>query len=444
MTYNPARDPDPIPAYYAAQSEPPPPSSAVEGKWTADVAVIGSGFTGLSAALHLAERGVGVVVLEAKEIGQGASSRNFGQVVPYLKPSHVGIRASFAPERAERMITRVGEGPGTVFSLIERHGISCQPRRTGLVFGAHSAAGRNTLEARASFWQGRGQDVRMYGAPETEALIGSRYYKACLIDYRGGTINPVGYVRGLAHAAVRCGARIFTESPAQAIDRVGTHWRVLTPGGEVVANQLVLATNAYTAARLWPGLRDSIIPVRGYAMVSTPLSDNLRASVLPGGQPLTDTRRTHSGIRLNQDGCIHSSTLGPPFDIEGVPDVAKLDRRIATVFPQLGTLTWAHRWTGWIALSRDRFPHLHELAPGVWTGLGYTGRGIAAATLMGQDLAARILGRPEDETTFPTTRLARWWMVPYARSVVASGIAYHRFRDAIDERRNAGNRGAIR
>ena len=440
MTYDPSGDPDPVPAYYAAQSAPPPPSGALEGDHIADVVVIGAGFTGLSAALHLAETGAGVVVLDAKAVGSGASSRNFGQVVPYLHRSHTEIRDRFPAETAERLITRVGNGPGTVFSLIERYRIDCQPRRNGLLFAAHSAQGQATLEARTRFWQDRGEDVRMYDAAETEALVGSRHYRACSIDGRGGTINPVGYVRGLAHAAAGRGARIFTDSAAQTIERQGARWRVRATGGSVMAGHVVLATNAYTQARLWPSLRESIIPVRGYAMVSAPLSDNVRAGILPRGQPLTDTRRTHSGIRLNADGCIHSSTLGPPFDTEGRPDARRLDRRIAAVFPQLGALVWTHRWSGWIALSRDHCPHLHELAPGVWAGLGYTGRGIAAATLMGQDIAGRIAGVPESETTFPASRLEHWWMVPFARPVVGCGIAYHRFRDAADERRNARER----
>jgi glycine/D-amino acid oxidase-like deaminating enzyme len=397
--------------------------------------VIGAGFTGLSAALHLAESGASVIVLEAKEIGAGASSRNFGQVVPYLHRSHAEIRERFPADTAERLITRVGDGPGTVFSLIARYGIDCRKRRNGLLFAAHSAQGLATLEARTRFWQDRGEDVRMYGAADTEALVGSRYYRACSIDTRGGTINPVGYVRGLAHAATGLGARIFTDTEAETAERHGASWRVRTAGGSVTAGQVVLATNAYTRARLWPGLRESIIPVRGYAMVSARLSDNVRAGILPGGQPLTDTRRTHSGIRLNPDGCIHSSAVGPPFDNTGGPDQRRLDRRIATVFPQLGALDWTHRWSGWIALSRDHIPHLHELAPGVWAGLGYTGRGIAAATLMGQDLAGRIAGAPESETTFPLTRLERWWLVPLARPVVGWGIAYHRLRDVLDERR---------
>ena len=440
MAYDPSGDPDPVPAYYAEQSKPPPIAGALQGDHCADVVVIGAGLTGLSTALHLAEAGAAVVVLDAKGIGAGASSRNFGQVVPYLHRTHAEIRNDFPPEMADRLVARVGNGPGTVFSLIARYRIDCQPRRNGLLFAAHSAEGQAALEARTRFWQSRGENVRMYGAAKTEALVGSRFYRACSVDDRGGTINPVGYVRGLAHAAAGLGVRIYIDSAADAIKGQGANWRVRTAGGSVVAGRVVLATNAYTQARLWPGLRESIIPVRGYAMVSDPLSDNVRAGILPGGQPLTDTRRTHSGIRLNADGCLHCSAIGPLFECEGGPDQRRLDRRVAMVFPQIGALAWMHRWSGWIALSRDHYPHLHELAPGVWAGLGYTGRGIAAATLMGQDIAGLISGTPESETTFPLSRLRRWWMVPFARPVVGWGITYYRFRDALDERRNAGAR----
>ncbi|HYZ64452.1 MAG TPA: FAD-binding oxidoreductase, partial [Acetobacteraceae bacterium] len=362
----------------------------------------------------------------------GASGRNFGQVVPYLKRGPAEIARAFAPATAERVIARVGEGPATVFALIDRYAIQCQARRSGLLFAAHSEAGRRALEARTRFWQARGADVQMHGAEDTARLVGSEHYQACSVDRRGGTINPVGYARGLAHAAAALGCRLFTHSPALGIERNGTKWLVRTRAGRVTADQAVLATNAYTARGLWPGLRESIIPVRGYAMVSAPLGDNLRAGILPGGQPLTDTRRTHSGIRLNADGCIHASTLGPPLAVGGTPDVARLDRRIAALFPLLGRLDWRHRWAGWIALSRDDYPHLHELAPGLWAGLGYSGRGIAAATLMGEDIAALAAGLAESGTTFPVTRLKRWWAVPFARPVVGMAMAYNRFRDALD------------
>jgi glycine/D-amino acid oxidase-like deaminating enzyme len=327
-----------------------------------------------------------------------------------------------------------------VFGIIERYAIRCQPRRNGLLFAAHAAPGLAGLEARTRFWQARGADVRMFGEAETEELVGSRFYRACSVDYRGGTINPAGYVRGLAHAASGHGALIHIGAPVQELRRADGTWEVRARGGTVRADHVVLATNAYTQAGLWPGLRESIIPFRGYALASAPLSDNLRGSLLRGGQPLTDTRRTHSGMRLNEDGRLHSSTLGPPFAIEGTHDRARLHKRITAVFPQLEGVRWEHRWCGWIAMSQDDYPHLHAPAPGVWAGLGYAGRGIAAATLMGQDIASHILGRPVSETTFPVRDLKGWWMVPFARTLVATGIAMYRLRDALDERRNVRER----
>ena len=433
LSYEPFDDRDPVPAYYALTSPPPPKSEVLRGSLQFDVAVIGGGFTGAATALHLAERGVKVCIIEAKEIGAGASSRAFGQIVPYLKPGHKKILDDFGPERGERLIRQIGEGPDYVFSLIERFGIACSARRNGLLFAAHSPAGQATLESRTKFWQGRGVRIDMHEADETAALVGSSFYKACSIDYRGGTINPLAYVRGIASAAAGLGVAIYTDSPVEKIERAGQRWQVSVKDGDVTADSVVIATNAHTTDRLWPGLRQSIMPVRGYQLVSAPLSANLRKSILPNGQPLTDTRRTNSGVRIHDDGRLHSSTLGPPFDIDGQPDVAKLNARIAAVYPQLGSMTWDYRWMGWIAVNQDHYPHLHELAPGVWTGLGYNGRGIAAATLMGRDIAQCIAGSPNDETTFSVEPLQRWWMSPLARSVGYAGISYYRFRDALDE-----------
>ena len=432
MQPGPEHDREPMPTYYAAQSAPPPATTGLEGEHQADVVVIGAGLTGLSAALHLAECGAAVIVLEAREIGSGASGRNFGQVVPYLHRSPAEIHGAFPPETAERMITRIGAGPGAVLALLERYRIDAQQRRTGLLFAAHAASGLRTLEARARFWRDRGGHVKLYGPSETAALVGSSYYRACAIDDRGFTINPVAYVRGLAHAVAGLGVRIFTNSPSERPERDGALWKVRTGQGSVRAQAVVLATNAYTTRRLWPGLRDSIIPIRAYAMASAPISDNLRQTVLPGGHALTDTGRAHSGIRLNEEGCLHASAQGPPFAPTGRPDHARLKRRIAALYPQLAALELPYAWSGWIALSQDRYPHLHELAPGVWTGLGYTGRGLAAAALMGQDLAACLTTPSAAETTFRPTHLRRWWATPIARPIITAAIHYHRLRDALD------------
>jgi glycine/D-amino acid oxidase-like deaminating enzyme len=394
------------------------------------VAVIGAGFTGISTALHLAQHGIDTIVLEAKAIGWGASSRNFGQVVPYFKHDQDHVVRHYGIERGERMIAAVAAGPDLVFSLIERHAIACNPDRKGLIFAAHSAAARIGLERRAEFWRSRGAPVEMFEHDAAASLIGSQYYEACSLDRRGGTINPLAYVRGLAAAAIKAGARIFTETPASSLERVGSGWRILTPAGEIAADTVVLASNAYTQAHLWPGLRESIIPMRAYQFVSRPLGENLRRSVLPQGQPLTDTRHLFSGVRLHPDGRLQASVDGPAFRVGGSGNLDKTSRRIAETFPQLGALQWEFAWAGWVAMTYDQYPHLHQLGPGLWAGLGYSGRGIALATMMGSEIAARIAGRDEATLALPTVPLRPRAITRLARPLVGALLAFYRYSDA--------------
>ena len=432
--YRPDADPHPLPAFYAGFAPPAPLTQSLTGTARANVVVIGAGFTGLSTALHLAERGISTCVLEAKTIGWGASSRNFGQVVPYFKHDQDHVRRHFGNERGERLIAAAGAGPDLVFSLIERHAMACGAERKGLIFAAHSRAGRRALEQRTEFWRARGAPVEMVEGKAAEALIGSRYYEACSLDRRGGTINPLGYVRGLAAAAIKAGARICTDTPAIAVEKRGSLWRIATPSGEVTADAVVLASNAYTSERLWPALRQSIIPMRAYQFVSRPLSENLRRTVLPQGQPLTDTRHLFSGARLHPHGRLQASGDGPAFRIGGEADFRKVNRRMGETFPQLGTLDWEFRWAGWVAVTYDQYPHLHELASGLWAGLGYSGRGIALATMMGREIAAHITRSDAQTTALPVTPLRPRLLTRFARPLVGSLLAYYRLADARHDR----------
>jgi glycine/D-amino acid oxidase-like deaminating enzyme len=146
--------------------------------------------------------------------------------------------------------------------------------------------------------------------------------------------------------------------------------------------------------------------MRAYQLVSKPLGEHARTSILPEGQPLTDTRRLFSGVRRHADGRIHVSADGPVFDMNGEPNVKKVNRRMATIFPHLGPLEWEHQWAGWVGMTYDLNPHLHELAPGLWAALGYSGRGIAMATMMGRDLATRIAGASDTAAGLPARALA--------------------------------------
>ena len=432
---SPTADTSPVPRFYDAFAPAAPAAPPLEGSRQAAVAIVGGGFTGLSAALHLRERGIDAIVLEAQEIGWGASGRNFGQVVPYFKHDQAHVLQYFGPALGERLIAAAAGGPDLVFELIRRYAIDCSAQRKGLVFAAHSPTGQAALEHRTAFWQRRGVPVEMRFGTDAEALIGSRYYAACSLDPRGGTLNPLAYVRGLAASAAKLGATLCTRSPVTALTRAGSGWRLATPRGEVTAGTVVLATNAYTDRALWPGLRESLIPMRGYQLASKPISENLRRSILPQGQPLTDTRHLFSGVRLHADGRLHASTDGPAFDAAGEADLGAASRRLQIIFPQLGDIEWEYRWAGWVAMSYDLYPHLHELAPGLWSGLGYSGRGIALATLMGREIAMRIAGMPEGELAIPVTPLQPRRHHRLARPLVSSLMIYYRLHDAIADAR---------
>ncbi len=425
------------PDVYVRAAPPPPPTERLQDHRHVTVAVIGAGFTGLSTALHLAEAGIDVAVLEAKDIGWGASGRAFGQVVPYLKPGHEAILRHYGAERGQRIVDAVAAGPDLVFELIGRHGIECWAMRSGLIFAAHSPGGRRDLERRTQYWQQRGAPVEMLEGARCAEAIGSSLYPAASLDRRGGNINPFAYARGLAHAAAKAGATLHTQTPVRALARRDGRWAIDAGSAELTADNVVIATNAYTGD-LWPGLRESIIPMRGHGFVTEPLSDNVRHTILPERQSLTDTRLLYSGVRMLPDGRLHGSAHGPSFGAEPRADWRRVDARIRRLFPQLGTVKWQQAWTGWVAMTTDHFPRLHELAPGLYAGLGYNGRGIAAATMMGRDLATLVRGARDDATVFPLTPLRPLGWHRIAPALVRGLVQVYRVRD-MDRRISAAD-----
>jgi glycine/D-amino acid oxidase-like deaminating enzyme len=422
------------PAVYARGAPPPPAAVALTGRPHVGVAVIGAGFTGLSAALHLAESGVDVAVLEAREVGWGASGRAFGQVVPYLKIGHAEILRHYGRERGARVIDAIAAAPDLVFELIARHGIECWAVRTGLIFAAHAPAGRRDLESRTAYWQDRGAPVEMLEGARCTDAIGSSLYQAASLDRRGGNLNPLAYARGLARAAVAAGAAIHTRTPVRGIAREIGRWSVDAGPQGLTADAVLLATNAYTT-QLWPDLAESIIPLRGHGFVSAPLSDNVRRSILPGRQSLTDTRRLFSGVRMLPDGRLHASAYGPISGPEPAAEFSRVDARVRRLYPQLGAMQWDEAWTGWVAMTTDHVPRVHELAPGLFAGLGYNGRGIAAATLMGRELAARVRGAGDDTLVFPLVPVRP---LPWHRAapfLVGALARWYRVLDVVEELR---------
>jgi len=247
----------------------------------ADCVVVGGGFTGLSTALHLANRGLKAVLIEANEPGWGASGRNGGQVIPGLKLDPAELRAKFGEERGRRLTATVGATADLVFDLVEQHGIECNARRTGWIQGAPGPKGFAEVHKRAEQWAALGADVAVLDRDEVRARVGGGDYVGAFLDRRGGTINPLSYARGLARAAAAAGASVHGDSPAIRLERIGQRWKVSTPTGSVTASHAVLCTNGYTD-RLWPGLAQTVVPLLSSVVATEPLSDNLRQVILPG------------------------------------------------------------------------------------------------------------------------------------------------------------------
>jgi glycine/D-amino acid oxidase-like deaminating enzyme len=418
---------------WTATAEPGPETPPLEGDRRADVVVVGAGYTGLSAALHLAERGTDVVVLDAGPPGWGGSGRNGGQVIPGLKDDPDELERRFGPETGRRMWQVAGGAADFVFEVVARHKISCQAQQCGWISAAPSAAAMDTLRGRVEQWQRRGAPVELLDRQRVAELTGTTCYAGGMLDRRAGALQPLAYARGLARAALRAGAAVHGRSPATGLERHAGSWRVSVRGGMVTANRVIVATNAYTDD-LWPGLRRTVLPVQSYQVATRPLPDDVRRRVLPGGQVVSDLRRILFYFRLDPEGRLIMGGRGPLNDTGDPALFARLERAVTTLFPHLGSPVWEHRWSGRVALTADHLPHLHEPQPGLLIGLGYNGRGVAMATVMGKLLAERALGASPGDIGWPVVPIAPVPLHAFRVPVMALVVRWKRFRDWLDER----------
>ncbi len=427
----PAYAPSPLPpSLYADTARPPIEAPPLDGDKRVSVAVVGGGFTGLSAALHLAERGVETVVLDAHQPGWGASGRNGGQVNPGLKYDPDQVEADFGPELGTRMVSFSTNAPNRVFELIRTHQIQCEARQGGTLRAAY--APKNAAEVRSTAEQciRRGMPVELLEGDGIAAMSGTRRYLAAVLDRRGGTLNPLGYARGLAEAASHAGVSVHGGSPAQSIRRDGAYWAVQTPSGTVRAERLVLATNAYTDDA-WPKLRRSVVPVFSGIVATEPLPPALVASILPDGSALYENGQITVYYRVDTSGRLLMGGRSPMRDGVTQDTLRWLIRYTERLWPALRGTRWTHAWNGQVAVTTDHYPHFHEPDPSVLISLGYNGRGVAMATAMGDEIARRLTGTPVDALNMPLTTLKEIPFHGLWKLGASLRITYGRIRDSL-------------
>lgn len=391
---------------WAASAPPAPEAPPLQGHHAVDVAIVGAGYTGLSAALHLAEGGASALVLESMDIGFGGSGRNVGLVNAGMWVMPAALPERLGPVHGPRLLERLGEGPSVVFDLIERHGIACEAVRQGTLHCALGASGFHGLGERARQWLALGAPVELLDAAAAARLTGTTAYSGALLDRRAGTLQPLAYARGLARAAQTAGARLHAQSPLAAVRDEGTHWRLTTAQGATVdARWVLVATNAYSApGGPWPGLDEELVRFPYFNLATRPLSDLERATILPQRQGAWDTALVLSSFRLDAAGRLVFGSVGA---LRGAGRAIHRDwgrRALTRLFPSLRGIDFDHEWYGHIGMTRDALPRLHRLARNTWSFSGYNGRGIAPGTVFGRELAQLVLGRcGEADLALPVT-----------------------------------------
>lgn len=382
-----------------------PELSPLAGRASAEVLVVGAGYLGLSAALHLAEAGRDVLVLEAEAPGFGASGRNGGQVIPGLKHDPDEIEATLGRERGERLWRFAGATADFVFNLINRLGLKAEARRTAWIQGVHSEKAAKLAQARAAQWRKRGADIAFVEAAEAARLIGANTYVGAFIDRRAGCLQPLSYARELARAAIKVGARLHGASRVVSLDRAERGWRVATAAGAIAtADKVLLCANAYSDG-LIPELPRSIVAATSLQLATEPLPKALRETILPGGEVLSDTRKVIRYWRLDGAGRLLMGGRGPYREPGPERDWAHLKREVGALYPSLKGIAFTHRWGGRVAIHPNYWPRLHQIRPDIFAAIGCQGRGIGWQTAMGAELA-RLAADGSYEPALPFSQVA--------------------------------------
>jgi glycine/D-amino acid oxidase-like deaminating enzyme len=427
---NPMADPFPLaPSLWHATAPPPALTPPLDRDAVRDVCIVGGGYAGLSTALHLAERGLSAIVLEAHEPGWGGSGRNGGQVIPGIKYDPSELEAKHGKVAGEALARFVGSTADLVFDLIARHGMDVPLKRNGWIQGAHTPVMVETVKRRAAEWAARGAATEFLDSNRMAAALGARQYLGGWADRRGGAVQPLAYARGLAKAAIAAGASVHGGTRVTRIARSGNGFAVSTaPGATVTARKVVVATGGYTGD-LIPRLAQTIIAPNSFIVATEPLGHNIANTILPGGEVTSDTRQLLLYFRRDHQDRFLMGGRGPFREPSSDADWAHLERVVAKMYPQLAGVPMQYRWCGRVALTRDFLPHLHEPEPGLLVDIGCMGRGVGLQTAMGKAMADYLATGETAALPFPLVPITPLPLHALNRLYVSAIIAWYRLTD---------------
>lgn len=415
-----------------APARPHLPQGAAELSGRPDVVVLGAGFTGLSAALTLAEAGAKVAVLEAGDLTEAASVRNGGMVGPPHKFGAGEAVALYGPERAARLFAEGREAYEWTAALADRLG--GEYRRWGRLRLAWTRDHFEVLKAEARVLRERaGYEVEVLGPEDLRGEIGSRRYFGGLLHRDHGGLQPRKFHDGLLRAALDAGAEVALGAPATGLTRGPRGVRVETPQGMVEADEAIIATNGFTP-RFLRDIWARIFPVPSFVIVTDPLPEGLAERLAPGRRMMVETRRRYGYFRLTPDGT--RMLYGGRAAVHPIRlDLAerRLHRLMRQTFPELESVGVAHRWTGTLGFTFRHQPHVGR-RDGVIFALGYSGNGVALSPWLGRKAALMALARPEGATAFLETAFETR---PYRRLMPGNMWLASLMQRPIDWRENA-------
>ena len=392
-------------------------SAPLSGDVTADLVVIGGGFTGCSAALEAARSGARVTLLEASTIGFGGSGRNVGLVNAGLWLPPEDVRRAIGAEAGDRLLAHLMAGPEMVFGLIEREGIDCDATRNGTLHLAHAPSAMKGLQDRRRQAAELGAVWKLLDVAETARRTGSQAFHGALLNPGAGTVQPLAYCRGLARAARQAGADIHENAPVSSLRHADGLWEAAANGHTVRAKSLLLATNAYHS-----GIHGTTPPacatVHFSQFATAPLPERWRASILAGGEGCWDTALVMTSIRVDRDARLIIGGIGNADGAGGRVHASWARRKLHQLYPDLGDPPFAHTWHGKISMTSDHVPKLVSLGPSGLTVFGYSGRGIAPGTVFGTAAARALLQDRPDILPLPV-------MQSYGEALTSLKEAYY-------------------